>query len=136
MTTQVTVTLSRNISERVRQLAKQRDKEIVAVVESILSQGLPGNLDESGWIDLSEPDEVAEHEMQAYIELHSMLKQNYFGKHVAIHGGRVVDYDDSFDALYDRIDQAYPNQFVWMSKVEDQPIDTFVVRSPRFTQDE
>lgn len=119
-----------------RQLAKQRDKEIVAVVESILSQGLPGNLDESGWIDLSEPDEVAEHEMQAYIELHSMLKQNYFGKHVAIHGGRVVDYDDSFDALYDRIDQAYPNQFVWMSKVEDQPIDTFVVRSPRFTQDE
>ncbi len=45
MTAQVTVTLSDDISERVRKLAKQRHKAISAVVESILKEGLPDSLD-------------------------------------------------------------------------------------------
>ncbi len=65
-----------------------------------------------------------------------MLKHQYFGKHVAIHGGKLVDYDDGFDTLYDRIVQAYSDEFVWMSRVEEEPIRTFVVRSARFVQDE
>lgn len=120
MTAQVTITLSDDISERVRKLAQQRHTDISVVVESILKESLPDNLDQQDRIDLSEPDEAAAQEMQAYIELHPMLKQQYFGKHVAIQGGKLVDYDDSFDTLYDRIAQAYPDEFVWMSKVEEE----------------
>ncbi len=136
MTEQVTVTLSSDLSERVRQLAKQHEQDIIAIVETILREHLPDNVGAQAWIDLSEPDEAVEREMKAYIELHPMLKEKYFGKHVAIYGGKLVDYDNSFDTLYDRIAQAYPDEFVWMSRVEEEPIQTFVVRSPRFVQDE
>lgn len=136
MTAQVTVTLSNQISERVRELAKRRHQDVDTVVERLLDEGLPNNFEEQDWIDLSEPDEAATQEMQAYINLHPMLKQNYFGQYVAIYSGKLVDYDAHFDALYDRIEQAYPDEFVWMSKVEAEPIETFVIRSPRFVQDE
>ncbi len=105
------------------------------VVERILDEALLGTPDEAGWTDLSEPDEAADREMQAYIELHPLLKQQYFGKYVAIYGGKLIDSDDNFEALYDRVDQTYPNEFVWMSKVGDEPIETFTVRSPRFSQE-
>lgn len=136
MTEQVTVTLSTDLSERVRQLAKQREQDIIAIVETILAEHLPDQVEAQAWLDLSEPDEAADREMKAYLELHPMLKEKYFGKHVAIHGGKLIDYDDSFDTLYDRIAQAYPDEFVWMSRVAEEPIETFVVRSPRFVQDE
>jgi len=84
MTEQVTVTLSNELSEHVRQLAKQREQDIIAIVETILSEHLPDNGEAQAWIDLSEPDEAVDREMKAYIELHPMLKQKYFGKYVAI----------------------------------------------------
>ncbi len=135
MTAQVTVTLSTNISERLQKLAQQRHQDVIAVVESILNEGLPESLEGQDWIDLSEPDEAAAQEMQAYIQLHPMLKEKYFGKHVAIYGGKLVDYDADHSALYARIDKRYPNEFVWISKVEEEPILTFFFRSPRFERE-
>jgi len=111
-------------------------QDIIAIVEAILNENLPDHIEAQDWVDLSEPDEAAEREMKAYIELHPMLKEKYFGKHVAVYGGQLIDYDDNFDALYDRIARAYPNEFVWMSQVKEEPIETFVIRSPRFIEDE
>ncbi|MFN8493179.1 MAG: DUF5678 domain-containing protein [Caldilineaceae bacterium] len=135
MTDQVTITLSTDLSERVRQLAKQRDQDIIAIVEAILSENLPDNVASQDWIDLSEPDEAAEREMKAYIELHPMLREKYFGKHVAIHNGQLIDYDTDHSALYERINARYPDEFVWMSEVKEEPIQTFFFRSPRFEQE-
>lgn len=111
-------------------------QDIIAIVEEILRENLPNAEVEQDWVDLSESDEAADREMQAYIDLHPLLKQKYFGKHVAIYGGKLIDYDDNFEALYDRIDRAYPDEFVWMSKVGEEPIETLTVRSPRFSQQE
>lgn len=135
MSAEVSVTLSRALSARVRHFAQQQHEEIVAVVERLLDEALPDPLAEADWLDLSEPDEAAEAEMQAYLALHPWLKEHYWGKHVAIYQGKLVDADEDFDTLFDRIDHAYPNQFVWMSKVGDEAIETFTVRSPRFTTD-
>lgn len=132
----LTLTLSPNIAERVQKFAQQHDEAIVAVVERILDEALPAPLEDAGWIDLSEPDEAAEAEMQAYLALHPWLKANYLGQYVAIYQGKLVDADEDFDTLFDRINQAYPAQLVWMSKVDDDPIETFSVRSPRFTSDQ
>lgn len=133
MSAEVSVTLSKALSARVRQFAQQQQEEIVAVVERLLNEALPESLAAADWLDLSEPDEGADAEMQAYLAMHPWLKEHYLGKHVAIYHGQLVDVDEDFDALFDRIDQAYPNQFVWISKVGEEPIETFTIRSPRFT---
>jgi len=129
MSAEVSVTLSKALSARVRQFAQQQQEEIVAVVERLLNEALPESLTAADWLALSAPDEDADAEMQAYLTMHPWLKANYLGKHVAIHHGKLVDVDEDFDALFDRIDRAYPNQFVWISKVGDEPIETFTVRS-------
>lgn len=76
MSAQVSITLSDALSARVRQLAQQRQEEIVAVVERILDEALPTSLDDADWLDLSEPDEAVEAEMQAYLALHPWLKEH------------------------------------------------------------
>jgi len=132
MSAEVSITLSKALSARVRQFAQQQQEEIVAVVERLLNEALSESL-ATDWLDLSEPDADADTEMQAYLVMHPWLKEHYLGKHVAIYHGELVDVDEDFDALFDRIAQAYPNQFVWISKVGNEPIETFTVRSPRFT---
>lgn len=74
----VTITLSGDLSDRVRKLAGQREQEIIELVERILNENLPDSRAEQDWVDLSEPDEAADREMQAYIELHPLLKEKYF----------------------------------------------------------
>jgi len=132
----LTLTLSDNISERVQKLAEQRREDMIAVVERILDEALPESFDDQAWIDLAEPDAAADQEMQAYIELHPKLKEDFLGQYVAIYQGKMIDHDMDRRALYTRIVARHPNQFVWLSKVEEEPIETFVVRSPRFVQDE
>lgn len=71
--------------------------------------------------------------MQAYIALHPQLKTTHFGQYVAIYGGQLVDHDADHAALYERIDARYPNEYVWMSKVEAEPMQTLHWRSPNAT---
>ena len=133
MSAQISITLSDRLSQRVRQLAQQRREGIVAVVERILEEGLPETIDAVEWVDRSEADPQATGEMQAYLALYPHLKDRYSGQYVAIYGGQLIDHDADFDVLYDRIDHAYPHQFVWISKVGDEPLETFTVRSPHFS---
>jgi hypothetical protein len=72
-----------------------------------------------------------EREMLAFIQMHPVLKKKYLGQHVAIFGSQLIDMDEDYAALYERIDAQYPDQFVWMATVEDEPIPTLVFRSPR-----
>lgn len=43
-----------------------------------------------------------------------------------------MDHDEDGGELYKRIDQQYPEDFVWLSKVEEEAIPTLHFRSPRF----
>lgn len=134
MAEQLTVTFSNRLSNRVRQVAEQRHEDVIALVETILDEALSARLNEMDWVDLCESDETVDRETQAYIQLHPFLLQNYFGKFVAVHGGKLIDHAEDFDTLYERIIAEYPDEFVWISEVKDEPIETFTVRSPRFTQ--
>lgn len=127
----LTVTLSNNISVRVQKLAKQQDEDTIAIVERILDEALPETFDEQAVDDSPEAD-PADREMAAYIALHPQLKDEFFGQHVAIYGGKLIDHDTDRRALYLRIVAQYPDEFVWLSKVEEEPIRTLVFRSPRF----
>jgi hypothetical protein len=74
-------------------------------------------------------------EMAAYIALHPELKENFLGKSVAIYQGQLVDVDDDYGELYKRIRSKYPDVFVWLTTVREEPIRTIHMRSPRFVKD-
>jgi hypothetical protein len=47
----------------------------------------------------------------------------------------MVDHDEDYGALFERIDDRYPDSFVWLTRVEDEPIGSLAFRSPRFAED-
>lgn len=83
----------------------------------------------------SESDDPFEQQVQAeiraYHRLHPMLWETYPGEHVAIYGQNMVDHDKDYTALYQRIDEAYRDEFVLLRHVEKEPERELCMRSPR-----
>jgi hypothetical protein len=50
---------------------------------------------------------------------------------VAIYDGKLIDHDQDFIRLYERIEAIYPNEFVWLATVEEEAMPTLISRSPR-----
>ena len=128
----ITVTLSSKISERVKKAAALQRQDVTEVVEAALDDALAWSDDDFADGKPDALSEAATPEMQAYVALHPMLKEKYFGQYVAVYKGKLIDHDTDHEALYDRIDAQYPDEFVWISPVEEEPIPTLVFRSPRF----
>ena len=127
MLQQITVSIPQKLYRRVRDLARARNQPVDDVLADVLEQALLAEKSAPG----NQEDDPVEQEMQAFIQLHPMLKEKYLGQHVAILNGQLIDSDQDYGALYDRIDAQYPDQFVWMARVEDEPMPTLVFRSPR-----
>ena len=126
MAIKLTLTLSDKLYERAHRLAQLRQQDVTAVVTEVLDEALPMTepdeyaLDEE-ILDLSEPDEAVDREIAAYHALHPTLWEKYPGYQVAIHGGRLVDYDRDDVALSLRIEQQFPDAFVLIRQVEAEP---------------
>jgi hypothetical protein len=134
MTVQVTLTLSDSVYERAQRLAHNR-KDVAQTIAAWLEETLPTAETEPVSLFQQEDDVAVEREREAYLALHPQLKEQFLGRHVAIYGGKLVDFDDDYDALYARIDATYPDEFVWITTIEKEPIPTLTFRSPRFVQD-
>ena len=122
MAEQITISLSEALYQRARELARRRNRPVAAVLAEVLDEALP-----SGTVE----DTAVTREMDAYIAMHSMLREKYPGQHIAIFRGELVDRDEDFSALYKRIDSQYPDDFVWLTKVREEAIPTLHFRSPR-----
>jgi hypothetical protein len=137
MVSQVTLRIPRNLFTRAKQLTQSQSEkstdELINVLDQILAsvESIETDVDTD---DGLEADPALKREMQAFIAMHPSLKKTHFGKHVAIYQGRLIDSDDDYNALTRRIDARYPDRFVWISTVEDEPIKTLVFRSPRIEQ--
>lgn len=127
----VSVTIPQPIYRRVRQLALARNQPVGDVLANVLDEALPLDDEDVGTKPISTDDEAADREMHAYIAMHPMLKKNFLGMHVAIYNGELIDHDQSYEALYKRIDKQFPDEFVWLATVEEEPMRTLVFRSPR-----
>lgn len=79
-------------------------------------------------------DDNVQAEIEAYHRLHPTLWEKYPGEHVAIHSQKLVDHDPDYSALYQRIDQAYPQEFVLLRLVEEEPERDLYLRSPRLVK--
>jgi hypothetical protein len=136
METQVTLSLPEKLYERAEHLARLRQQDITTVIEDLLDDTLPSIEGDNEISTVSQPDDALDREMQAYIRLHPALKEKYFGKYVAVYGGELIDHDEDFEALYERVRSQYPHDIVWMSPVKEEPIETIYIRSPRFVQED
>lgn len=81
-----------------------------------------------------EPLDPLDREIMAFQRLHASLLERYPNQYVAIYQGKLVDHDADKLALFERIDEAYPNEFVLMRPVQAQPEREFHFRSPRYIE--
>jgi hypothetical protein len=129
MAEQVNVSIPQKLYRRVYELARIQKRPIDDMLIEVLDRALPPG-DEQELFDYDE-DNAVEKEMQAFITLHPMLKEKYLGQHVAIYDGKLIDHDQDFKSLYERIEAIYPNEFVWLATVEEEAMPTLISRSPR-----
>lgn len=125
MDTGITVTIPQQLYERVRQVAQRQDREVDEVARDLLEQGiLP--------LESLPAQPEREQEKAAFRRLHSVLLARYEGEYVAIYGGELVDHDIDHVALLTRIDTQYPNQFVLIRPVRQEPEIVYEHRSMRW----
>ncbi len=120
---EVTLQISPQLYQRAQRIAQKRHRK----VQDILLESLV--LDDEA-TDSAE-DEVIWREEWAFQQLHPELVQRYLGEFVAILNGKVIDHDSDQAALYKRIRQRYPEQFVLISPVTKNPVEEYTFRSPR-----
>jgi hypothetical protein len=103
------------------------------LLDSLVSagNGMPIN-DEPIEAQTTDEDEALRRERAAFTALHPTLLARYPGEYVAIHGGALVDHDTDGLALSLRVHQRFPDEFVWIAPLKAQPLEEWVVRSPRF----
>lgn len=128
MSEYVTVSIPEGLLRRVKGLAQARRRPVDVVIAELLDEALTPT--EEG-LAATVNDAATLREMESYLALHSALKADYMGQHVAILDGQMIDHDADPAALYERIAARYPDRFVWMTAVEEEPITTLVFRSPR-----
>lgn len=128
MNTQVTLILPQSVYRRAKQLAQQTNKQVNTLLTELLAESI--GRDDNELVTTYELDEAVEREKQAYLTMHPTLFTQYPGQHVAIHLGKLVDRDVDLDALWERVEKQYPNEYVWVTTVQSEAIET--VRIPSF----
>lgn len=135
MAKKITVELSDDLYQQTQRFARRHQQGMEEAISVLLEQALTTGEADEEIADWRESDPAVEREMKAYIAMHPMLKEEYFGKYVAVYQGELIDLDDDPAALLSRIDEKYPDEFVWLTQVGPEPIETIVVRSPRIMWD-
>lgn len=133
MGTQITLTLPDELYRRARRIAQVNRQEVTTLlIEALVESPI---LDEESYEagDL-EDDEGVDREMTAYAAMHPGLWKQYPGQYVAVYEGRLIDHDTSDMALSQRVNENYPDVFVWMCKVEPQPFRTLQMPSFRLVK--
>ena len=72
-----------------------------------------------------------EDEKKHFLNQHPRLKKRYLGQFIAMHGGKVIDHDSTFEPLHKRIRQQYGREAILLRQVEEMPDRPMLVRSPR-----
>jgi len=129
MAKQVTLELPDLLYARAQELAYQQKQGITEVITDLLNEAL---IVGEQTVGETKPDPTVQREVNAYLEMHPRLIRDYLGKYVAIFQGKLVDQDTNFSTLMRRIEVQYPTDFVLVKKVENEPIRTITVRSPRY----
>ena len=109
----MTLTIPQQLYERVQRIAQRQQRNVDEVAREALEQVV------SHW-EVSSVNQEKEREKEAFRQLHAALLEKYAGEYVAIYGGKLVDHDVDRAALFARIEQKYPDQFVLLRPVKKE----------------
>ena len=129
MSEYVSISIPESLVRRARELARIRRRPLDAVIAEVPDEALPPGRSSAELAD--DEDAAVARAMEAYAMLHPTLRESYSGQYVAILDGRLVDHDPNQEALYRRIVARHPDRFVWLTRVEEEPLATLNFRSPR-----
>ena len=76
-------------------------------------------------------DQKLDAEARAFEGMHPQLVEQYLGQFVAVHGGRVVDADVDFEALFLRLQKRFGDVPILIRLVGANPIPELRAPSPR-----
>lgn len=131
MSIEVNIVLSEPTYGLYEQFAQERHQGIAEAIAEYLVQNPPVFSEERTTPAASTIETAIGQEKQAYLHMHKQLWEQYAHQYVAIKGGQLVDHDADKLALYTRIEQRYPNQFVLVRQVEATPERTYTFHSLR-----
>jgi hypothetical protein len=123
----VTIAIPDEMYQRAERIAHLREQ---AVAEVLVDSIVLAVIEESG----GENDLAVDREEAAFKRLHPTLRERYLGQYVAIYQGELIDYDSDQVALFLRIQEKHPDEFVWIAPVGEEPEENYVLRSPRFVE--
>lgn len=119
--------IPRNLLERAKRLAQRQDRQVRDVVAEALERGLP----------LLERQSIPaewEQESGAFRHMHPTWRTEYAGEYVAVYQGELIDHDPAFGALLERVSKLYPDEFVLIRPVQDEPEIIYDHRSVRWAE--
>lgn len=114
-----------NLMERARRLARQQERQIHDVVADALQRGLP--LLEETSISADQ-----EQEFEAFKQMYPLWRGKFAGEYVAVYGEQLIDHDPALEKLLERIDTLYPDEFVLIRPIHDEPEIVYDHRSIRW----
>jgi predicted transcriptional regulator len=124
MSKELTITLPDDVYRQFENAAEASEQDVADVVAEAVAANIPQLAVHPRWQEM-------EREEAAFRAIHKELLVKYRDQYVAIYQGKVVDHDEDFDEIIGRIDETYPDDIVFVSKVSAEPERTLRFRSPR-----
>lgn len=121
------ISLPAQTYRKLLQIAKRRNLDVTSLIETYIASD-NDVAQASNW---SELDPAVSREKTAFLRLHPQLIERFLNEYVAVFNGELVDHDQDLGSLANRVDANYPDNFVWISKVEIQALPPLRMRSPR-----
>ena len=115
-----TIALSPRLMEELQQVATEQAAKPEDLVEIAVQT----------YLRQLERDKI-KREAEAFRAMHPELTKQYIGHRVATHHGQVIDHNQDFQALHDRIRQRFGHQAVLLRRVTSDPERVLMMRSPR-----
>ncbi len=108
------VSLDQELYEQIEEAAREHHTDVSEILQRAVRMYL--------W-EWRREQIAREHE--TYLRRYRELLKRHKGQYIAMYKGEVVDYDNEFEALYQRVRDRFGNAPVLITRVEKQPILEF-----------
>lgn len=124
-------TVSVMVSEDVYRIAEQTAHSTQRTISQVLSEQLAQDFQPFPALHVSPHRATLQREIEAYHHLHAELVKRLLGSYVAIHQGKLVDWDHSEGALLERKQRDYAGKIVLIRQVTQDVEPELHFRTPR-----
>lgn len=115
------IVLQPQLMEQIVLIASQESRKPDELVETAVLDYLRG-----------QQRKKIEAEVRVYESMHAELVRTHLGRYVALHRGKLVDFDEDFQTIHQRIRQRYGHEAVLIRRVEALAQPELLFRSPKF----